>query len=202
MRRADPGEIPGAASALMRGFPALWCVAGGWAIDLFLGRVTRSHDDLELAIFRQDQALLHRQFPNWIFRKVVAGCFADWALGEYLGLPVHEIHAHAADDPSLALEFLLNERVADEWAFRRDAGVRLPLDRAVCRSAGGLPILCPAIVLLFKAKSPRPRDEMDFQSVREALSREDREWLRAAIQRCHPGHPWLAFLTATGASAY
>ena len=27
-----------------------WCVVGGWAIDLFLGRRTREHDDIEVAV--------------------------------------------------------------------------------------------------------------------------------------------------------
>jgi hypothetical protein len=194
MSREDLGDVLGAVPSLMRNFPAIWCVAGGWAIDLYLGRVTRPHGDVELAVFRQDQALLHRQFPDWTFRKVVAAQFSQWRADEYLSLPVHEIHARSNNGPPLALEFLLNERIAGEWVFRRDSNVRLPLDRAVRVGDGGYPILNPAIVLLFKAKSPRARDVSDFQSVRHALDPEDRDWLRAALQRCHPGHSWLPML--------
>jgi hypothetical protein len=32
---------------------ASWCVAGGWALDLWLGRETRMHQDLEIAIPRE-----------------------------------------------------------------------------------------------------------------------------------------------------
>jgi Aminoglycoside-2''-adenylyltransferase len=32
-----------------------WFVVGGWALDLFLGRETRSHKDIDIAIFREDQ---------------------------------------------------------------------------------------------------------------------------------------------------
>jgi len=181
----------------MHGFPALWCVAGGWAIDLFLGRVTRPHNDVELAIFRHDQGLLHRQFPDWEFRKVVAGHFAVWEADEQLSLPIHEIHAHTDKAPPLAIEFLLNERFADDWAFRRDLRVRLPLEQAVRQGDGGLPILNPAIVLLYKAKSRNTKDESDFQSVRAALETDDRRWLRAALETCNPGHHWLPLLDTT-----
>ncbi|HEY8562140.1 MAG TPA: hypothetical protein VIL74_17330 [Pyrinomonadaceae bacterium] len=36
----------------MRGFEPDWFIAGGRAIDLFLGGTTRTHADIEIAIFR------------------------------------------------------------------------------------------------------------------------------------------------------
>ncbi|MHA2306939.1 MAG: nucleotidyltransferase domain-containing protein [Candidatus Hodarchaeales archaeon] len=39
-------------SKLMKDFNKPWYIAGGWAIDLFLGLVTRSHQDIEIIIFR------------------------------------------------------------------------------------------------------------------------------------------------------
>ena len=34
----------------LTGVTAPWCVAAGWALDLFLGRQTREHDDLEIGV--------------------------------------------------------------------------------------------------------------------------------------------------------
>src|SRR2546422_1817142 len=136
---------------LMHGFNARWCVAGGWALDLFLGQATRPHDDLELSIFRQDQQLLRRHLRDWTFQKVVEGRRLTWSADEELKLPIHEIHAHSTKNPRLLFEFLLNERSAEDWVYRRDTRIRMPLERAIVRDSGGLPILCPAIVLLFKA---------------------------------------------------
>jgi hypothetical protein len=31
-----------------------WWIAGGWALDLFLGQVSRSHADIDVGIFRAD----------------------------------------------------------------------------------------------------------------------------------------------------
>lgn len=58
---------------LMEGFPAPGCVAGGWAVDLFLGKVTREHGDVDIAIFRDDQRAVHDHFRGWQVRKVVRG---------------------------------------------------------------------------------------------------------------------------------
>jgi hypothetical protein len=176
----------------MCSFPAPWCVAGGRAIDLFLDRVTRPHADVDLAILRDHQALLRRHLRGWTFEKVVDGRRVAWPEGERLSLPTHEIHARSADERPLPLELLLNKCDGDEWVFRRDATVRLPLDRWIVDTRAGIPALCPAIVLLYKAKSPRPGDEADFVHVFDALGAVRRAWLRAALERCHPGHPWIS----------
>src|SRR5262249_28407271 len=41
-----------------------WAVAGGWAIDLWLGRVTRGHHDGEFSGRRGDQRVLHDALPG------------------------------------------------------------------------------------------------------------------------------------------
>ena len=35
---------------VMTGFDRPWFVSGGWAIDLFVGRVTREHEDIEMGL--------------------------------------------------------------------------------------------------------------------------------------------------------
>ena len=182
------------AAALLRDFPAPWCVAGGWALDLFLGQLTRPHADTDLALFREDQAQLHRQLTGWKLRKVIRGVLAEWPAGEWLYPPVHEIHAQSPDDPTLTLEFLLNDRAGEQWVFRRDPAVRCPLRHVILDSAAGLPVLCPAVVLLYKAKQPRAIDEVDFRAARDRLAPERREWLRNALDHMHPDHPWTAEL--------
>src|SRR4051794_26495177 len=107
----------------MAGFAAPWCVAGGWALDLFLGRVTRAHGDVELAIFRDDQSLLHEHLHDWTFEKIVNGRREAWHDRERLSLPVHEVHARSPGEPPQVIEFLLNERNASAWVYRRNAAV-------------------------------------------------------------------------------
>lgn len=187
-------DVAAFVTPIMAGFPAPWAVAGGWALDLYLGRVTRPHADLELAIFRDDQPHLRRHLGAWDFEKVVDGRREIWTADQTLMPPVHEIHARLKDQPGHAIEFLLNERTGDSWAFRRNPAVTLSLDRAILPAAAGLPILSPEIVLLFKAKSPRAKDERDLGVTLPAMGAPHRRWLIEAISCCHPSHPWIAAL--------
>lgn len=177
---------------IMRGFPARWCIAGGWAIDLFLGKVTRPHEDVDIAVFREDQLVIHDHFAGWTIRKVVDRSLVDWSFDEWLSLPIHEVHIESpGPQPSTTLEILLNEQELDEWVFRRHPDIRRPIEETIEGVKDGLPILSPAIVLLYKAKDPRPHDLCDFESVRQGLDPDDRQWLKDALEQVYPGHEWL-----------
>ena len=58
----------------------------------------------------------------------------------------------------------------------------------------GFPICAPEVVLLFKAKATRPKDEADFAGVLPMLGGGQRAWLGEALARVHPGHAWLELL--------
>lgn len=50
---------PAAVAHVMRPRGVWWAVAGGWAIDLWLGEQTREHHDLEVVVARTDQLAVH-----------------------------------------------------------------------------------------------------------------------------------------------
>jgi hypothetical protein len=188
-----PTEIRAVAEALALGAP--WAVAGGWALDLALGRVTRPHGDVDVAVFREDQDALRPALPGWHFDVAVAGALVPWQPAARLELPVHEVHARPpAGRAEPALEFLLNEREGAEWVYRRDPAVRLPLARAIQPVPGGVRVLAPEIVLLYKSKAPRAADEQDFLAAHPLLNAQARAWLRDALLRARPDHPWAAAL--------
>ena len=146
---ADPPPRPLASADLaaaveaMRGFPAAWCIAGGWALDLFLGRRTRTHADVDVAVFRDDQRLVREHFRGWEMLKVAGGELVPRVEGEWLAQPVHEVRASRSTDVPRTAELLLNERDGDRWIFRRDPSITLPLDRAILRDPDGVPFLAP-----------------------------------------------------------
>jgi hypothetical protein len=70
----------------------------------------------------------------------------------------------------------------------------LPYDRVIERTADGIPYGRPEIILLFKAKPARPKDDDDFAAVLPRLDTARRSWLAEAIDLVHPGHRWLAEL--------
>ena len=185
-------EVPLKVAALMRGFGRGWFIAGGWAVDLYLGEVTRPHEDIEVAVFREDQAALREHLEGWSWRKVVAeGVLSEWPQGEALELPVHEVYGFNESAEPGEIEFLLNESDERGWVFRRDGRIARPLERCGMVSAAGVPFLSPEIVLLYKSKNPRPKDEQDFAAVAARLDGERRDWLRGALEVCDPGHRWL-----------
>jgi hypothetical protein len=176
--------------------PCPWFVAGGWAIDLYLGRVTREHADVDVAVYRRDQAAVrrHLETEGWVLRKVVARQLEPWAGGEWLSLPVHEVHAAREQGEPARLEVLLNEGDDQLWRFRRRPEITRPRAQVELRSPEGLPFLAPEVVLLFKASGTRPADDADFEACRGALDSERRAWLRAALAAMDAGHRWLRLL--------
>jgi hypothetical protein len=180
---------------VMRGYDAPWFVGGGWAVDLFLGRQTRTHDDIDLVVFRDDQHRLREHLRAWQVMKVIDGTFDDWREDQWLALPVHEIHAYRPDAHPSKLEFLLNERYERQWVFRRSRRVTLDMSRLGSLTTDAIPVLCPEVVLLYKAKSVRPTDQHDFEMLHSLLDARQRQWLSAALRVCHPGHPWIACLS-------
>ena len=188
---ALPPEIQRVAT-LLRDLRAPWAIAGGWALDLALGRVTRPHADVDVAVFRDDQDAVRGALPGWRFEAAVRGALVPWEPGVRLELPVHEVHIWPPSGSPI--ELLLNEREDADWVYRRDPAVRLPLALALREVAGGVWVLAPEVVLLYKSRAPRPTDEADFHAAQPALGGAARAWLREALLRGAPEHPWALAL--------
>ena len=172
----------------MRPFTGTWAIAGGWAIDLWLGRQTRTHADVDVAVFRDEQSLLRATFEDWQFSKAVDGKLLPLPPDELLRLPNHEIHALTPNGTKI--ELLLNERRDDVWLFRRDTSIELQMVRALRRSQD-VPTLAPEIVLLYKSKNPRATDDDDFAAALPSLDDSSRTWLRSALRRTAGPPHWL-----------
>lgn len=182
-----------AVAGTMRGYPHPWWFAGGWAIDLFAGGVSREHHDVEIGVWREDQAALHEYLAGHALRKVVDGRWSDWRGEERIDLPVFQLRA---DGPAGEFDVFLNDGEGDRWVFRRNEAVTLPVSWLVLRTTEGLPVLAPEVQLLYKAKYHRPQDEADFALVAGRLGVGGRAWLAAALCLHHPGDPWITRLVA------
>jgi hypothetical protein len=77
----------------------------------------------------------------------------------------------------------------------------MPLDLAIVDTEFGVPALSPEIVLLYKAKAPRPKDEADFAVARGAMDHARRAWLRSALLAFDAGHPWVRARGGAGEGA-
>jgi Aminoglycoside-2''-adenylyltransferase len=181
------GEVAKTHYLLKRLGGSYW-IAGGWAVDLFLGRQTRAHDDIEVAIARDDQQRLWRLGGIERIDFLEDGSTKPWQ-GQRLSLPIHQLQCSFATGATL--EVLLNEFDGDDWLYRREPRVRRSRDVLMSHSGGHLPV---EIVLLFKSKALRQKDQLDFENTRSATNETQKAWLREALLKIAPSHPWLESL--------
>lgn len=185
-------------AALLSPLSVTWGFCGGWAIDLFLNRITRSHKDVDVAIMRTDQGIVFdflRQ-RRWILEKAVDGSLIPLKENELLLLPIHTVWCRNAHSQPDFLEILLNEYEGDQFLFRRNRSIRYPLNKAFLTSPSGFPILAPEIALLYKSNNLQDAENRhDFQSALPAVNTERKRWLAQALHTLSPEHEWLNDLT-------
>jgi hypothetical protein len=188
-----------AVGRFLKGFPGMWWIGGGWAIDSWLGKASRGHEDIEICILRRDQDAAYNYCSDWDFYTPVNNEWSPMSESERLNVTDSMLQlrrssiALAADERMPPeFEFILNEADNGDWIFKLEPSIRLPLTEAYCMSPLGLPVTVPEIVLLHKAWYPsRPKDEHDFANVLSHLSLKQRTWLYQNLAFIRPNHPWL-----------
>jgi len=168
-----------------------WGVVGGWAIDVHVGRVTRPHADLEIAVPAQSFDDIAAALPDLEWDVVGDGRL--WPYPDALA----DFHQTWLRDPasgSFLLDVFREDHDDTTWTYRRDPTITLPSAEAYLQTGNGLRYLTPELVLLFKAEHQRPKDEQDFAAVLPMLDRRQRTRLRTWLERTGAGHRWLDVL--------
>ena len=173
---------------LLGGVAARWWVSGGIALDLHLGRTTRAHGDLDVSVARPDWPAAAVALGRHLQLCPVADGWIDEA-GELTAAEVDSLWCRREPGAPWCLQVLLEEVEDDDWVYRRDPRVRLPLSRATW-THDGLRCVDPAVQLLWKSAAPRPEDDADRRLVEPSLTPGQRTWLAGAIDLAHPGSPW------------
>lgn len=181
---------PSIAAEHLSGLEVPWGVVGGYAIDLFLQRQTRQHDDIEIAILRGDYPIVRSRLHPLVPHAAGSGVVRRLADGESPPDGIHQ--TWMLDDQASAwrIDVMLEPGDPEEWVFRRDARVRAPR-REMIGTCDGIRYLLPHGTLLYKAKAVRPKDEIDLRNALPSMTTGMKEWLRAALHLLHPGHPWI-----------
>ncbi|WP_232666294.1 nucleotidyltransferase domain-containing protein [Pseudonocardia sp. TRM90224] len=177
----------------LAGIDAPWYVAAGWALDLFHGRQTRAHGDIEIAIPAAGFPELRHRLPGYVFD--AAGSGRIWAdpTPEVLSA-VHQTWLRDPATGNYLLDVFREPHDGDTWICRRDEGIRLPYSEIIHHTRDGIPYLAPELVLLFKAKNDRQKDQADFEATVPRLTSAQRATLTELLARVHPGHRWIAAL--------
>ena len=180
---------PGEVAERLGGVGVPWCVVAGWALDLFRGEATREHEDLEIAVPAGGFDLIRTAFAD--FELDVVGSGHRWPLDSPAFEVMHQTWVREPDTGVYRLDIFREPHDANIWICRRDETIRLPYDQIILTSPNGVPYLVPEIVLLFKAKHDRPKDNADFTGVLPHLTPARRAWLAEALTQVHPHHRWL-----------
>jgi len=168
-----------------------WWIAGGLAIDLFLGWESRPHDDIDIEMFRKDSDILFDVFADWELFTVSSRALTPWTRGTDIGLPVFGIWARPAASSPWAVEVMLADGDGDRWRFRRNPSISMERTRLIRTSASGIRYCTPEVQLLYKAKQARPKDDVDFTRCLHLMTNEQKAWLQKSLELMEPDHPWI-----------
>ena len=165
-----------------------WAFAAGWAIELFVGGEPRPHDDLEIVVRRESFPAVREALPEleWF----VVGDGAAWPLDDAPEEPFQTWGREGANG-LWRIDVFRDRWEGDTWVCRRDPAIRRPVAEVIDRTDDGVPYLAPEVVLLFKAKAAREKDELDLERALPLLEPARRAWLADALRLVHPGHAWI-----------
>jgi hypothetical protein len=196
--RPDDAEwdawTPQEAARRLAGIDVPWRISAGWAIDLFLGRERREHDDLEIGVPADRFGEIAAALPELEFFVVSRGVAEPVAEASDRLTTSHQTWGLDRAANVWRIDVFREPHDGDRWLARRDESIRLPYDELIEHTADGIPYERPEVVLLFKAKHSRAKDEADLAAVLPHLGPERRRLLAGWIEQVHPGHFWLADL--------
>ena len=172
-----------------------WWIAGGVAIDLFVGRKTREHGDIDVAALRRDVVKLRALLDAWDVCIAHQGVLTPWD-GADLTPEQHQFWVRRRGAEAWSFEILLEATDGNDLVYRRDARVRAPLTAICRRTPDGISYLAPEICLLYKSTATdaaryTARNFADFDVALPVLNGFARAWLREALNIINPEHPWI-----------
>jgi hypothetical protein len=115
---------PQIVSERLAGLDVPWCVAAGWAVDLFLGAPSRPHADLEISVSADCFDSVADRFPDCDFHVVHAGRLLP--LSAEAMRTGHQTWACERASGRWRLDVFREPHDGDVWICRRDARIRRP----------------------------------------------------------------------------
>ncbi|MGZ9583700.1 nucleotidyltransferase domain-containing protein [Paenibacillus marinisediminis] len=196
-----------------------WAICGGGAIDLYIGQDTRSHKDIDIAVYWEDRGTIitYMLSAGWrVFEACGGGiiqelftndsrenrnlfCFTISETRCHLepigGHNYRFTFANEEQHDFNYVEFLFNRRDHDDFYYSRNENVKRSLEKATVVRHGHR-LLSPEMVLLNKSTyldGPDSEDHHhDFNMVLSYLNDEQKLWFKQALEVVHTGdHPWL-----------
>jgi hypothetical protein len=198
-----------------------WSICGGGAIDLFLGKKTRVHKDLDIAVYWEDRnAIISLMLDSgWrVFEACGGGVIHELFDKQDIPFEKRNLFCFTTNETRCSLEpigenkyrfgfekkeqddfnyveFLFNKRDDEYFYLPSKPNLKRSLNKAIIKS-NDVPFLSPEIVLFYKSSyldGPDTNDHsQDFTLTLPLLDLEQKQWLRGAIEKEHSNdHVWL-----------
>lgn len=197
-----------------------WHLCGGLALDVYLGRITRRHKDLDITVNFDDmrECIGYLKYKGWNIEVPVGGgrlvpveyvlnhpdlsfdniwCFKDGA-GFLFTEKTEGVYRYVrySREEQRKLDFIevLFNRVEDGlFFFKRNHSITRSIEKAFIKK-DGISILAPELVLLYRSKDLGNLDYVrDFELVIKVLEEERYNWFIKAMKMAYPeGHPWIS----------
>ncbi len=183
--------------AVLADAPFTWCLAGGYAVEQFLGVSIRQHGDIDIVVYRDQQVIMQGWLKGWtLYAADPPGALRLWHEREFLPVGIHDIWGHQNHSEAWQLQIMLAEVDNEDWFSRHNPLIR-GSRKTMITLYQGIPCMRIEIQLLFKARNHRPKDDQDFYTCLPYLDMEAKAWLKDRLLILHPhGHDWLIPLTS------
>jgi len=190
-RPMEPSEF----AEEMSGFDRPWWVVGGWAIEAATG-YRREHEDTDVSMLVCDvPAFVEFMKGRWHVWNNVGGVLHPlgdrWATVDE---PASQLWLRSDAASPWIVDIPLTPDADGLWTNKFLPGHVAPVEEVTWLGSDGIRYLLPEIVLVFKARLGRAKDEPDFEATLPTLTRQQRAWMREALAAVVPHHHWLGRL--------
>lgn len=202
----DPAEVvrlygpwkrrtPRDAARFLNGYSGQWWIAGGWAIEAFVG-TPRAHGDLDIGIPRGEVDGFIEFASTSLDVWAAAGSLTP-LLDRPSDVSPHcgNLWLRASGADPWEYDVQLNDVDGPTWRYKRNPNITRPLSDCLW-SHDGIAYLRPEVQLLHKARHVREKDVVDFQNCLPLLEKTSRAWLAQTLRLESPHHQWLTDIAA------
>ncbi|MCM3617652.1 hypothetical protein M3936_08670 [Sutcliffiella horikoshii] len=178
--------------------PVQWWIAGGWALDIYLQKITRAHVDIDIVMLRPDHLILQRHLGrDWEMFIAYKGQLIPWNKNQLLDSHFDNFWVKKKDESTWAFQVMLLDTEEKDWIYKRDNTIRKPIEDIGLETLSGIPFLKPEIQLLYKGGSSviREKDVIDLGNILHKLNASNRDWLKESLNIQYPqGHEWIELI--------
>lgn len=174
-----------------------WYVVGGWALDLWHGRETRPHEDLEFSVPARLSGHYRRHLSDLEFFTAKDGRLDHLSSEQQLPEDIWQQWGADMEAGRWRIDMMVDRGPPDLWIYKRDPSLSMPRVEAIRSTVCGIRYLAPHLVLLFKAKHAREKDQQDFCNALAYLRAHEKSELSQWLEIFHPGHTWIQELQSS-----